>query len=145
MSLRDKFKVDIAAATDGVWLDYVPNSDGTVPGFKVSRMAIQNKRYAECMKRAVAHFEGGAANSAIENISPEEADKILFAVFIDSVVLDWRNFQPDDDGVSLPFSKEAAAQLFGDPAWSDLYEDVKAKAQKAATFREKQREAKAKN
>lgn len=144
MSLKQKFKTSSDAARDGVWVDYPsqPNADGTVPGFKLARMSRQNKKYQLAL-RAVLEAQGGDVESAVADDAVLE--KALLRAFIDTILLDWRNFQPDDDGVALLYSKETAEAVFINPDWIDLFGDLTDKAARNATFREKALEAQAKN
>lgn len=145
MSLKSQFKTDTTAARDGVWINYSPNSDGTVPGFRLARMSKQNKRYTAKMRDATKAHEGDDGLVNFDNIPEAEAEALLLDVFVDTVLLEWRNVQPEDDGVVLEYSKENATKLLGSDDWADLYGDLSTKARKAATFRQKALEAQAKN
>jgi hypothetical protein len=145
MSLRDKFKTDNDAAREGVWFEFPANSDGTVPAIKLARMSRHNKRYTLAMRRMSSKYETESGVADFSSLSEDQAEALLLDVFIDTVLIDWRNIQPEDDGEVLAYSKEAAKQLLGDPSWLDLYTDLNEKARRAASFRGKQLEAQAKN
>lgn len=147
MSLKSKFKTDSTAAREGVWFDYssAPNADGSVPGFKLARTSKHNKRYTAAIRKFSEKYQGENGAVDFSSLNEEESDKILLRVFIDTVLLDWRNFQPDDDGKNLDFSKDNALAILGSDDWSDLYIDLNDKARAASNFRQKAIEAQAKN
>lgn len=145
MSLKDKYKTDANAASEGVWVDFVANSDGTIPGFKLARMSKHNKKYTAAARKFTERYTGEDGLVDFDSLPEEVAEKALLEVFITTVLLDWRNIQPDDNGVSLPFSVDAARELLGSEDWRDLYDDLNAKARKASIFRQKSMDASAKN
>lgn len=59
--------------------------------------------------------------------------------------MDWRNFQPDDDGKVLEFSKDNARAIFGDPDWFDLRGDLAKRCGHADAYKTAQLRAEAKN
>lgn len=144
MSLKSSFKTNAAAANEGVWVDFTshPNKDGTIPGFLLARVSKQNKRYQAAIREVTR--DTGLTVEGLPDVSGIP-DGALAEVFANTVVLDWRNFQPEDDGFALPYTKDAAVQIFTDPNWADLYDHLVSKAQAAATFREKATDAAAKN
>lgn len=145
MSLKDKFKTDGTAARDGVWFDYVANSDGSVPGFKLARMSKQNKKYAAAMRKVSMRYEDDNGVADFTALNEGEAEAMLLDVFLDTVLLDWRNFQPDDNGVTMAFDRGNAKAILGSDEWSDLLDDLNSKARKAASFRQKALTVQAKN
>jgi hypothetical protein len=145
MALKDQFKVDIAAAEGGVWFEYVANSDGTVPAFKLARTSKQNKKYIAAMRKFSENFADDSGVADFTRASEAELDKWMLDIFADTVILDWRNFQPEDDGVAVPFSKDAVRQILGSAEWVDLYNDLTGKAKRVASFNQKKLEAQAKN
>lgn len=132
MSMKDKFKTDAQLANDGVWVTYEKNSDGTIPAIKLARASKQNKKFQQAARK-------------LQEATGEAADEEYITLFADCVVLDWRNMQPEDDGVVLPYSKEAAAKLLCDPNWSDLFDDIVDKSHSTAAFREATLAGQAKN
>lgn len=135
MSLRDKFKSDPELSANGVWFYYKdqPNKDGSIPGVKLARISAANPRYMKLVSDAAD------ANSG--KVPDDKED----AIFVDGVLLDWANMQPNDDGVNLEFNRENALQLIGDKSWLDLRNDWRGKAVDIANFRAKELEARAKN
>lgn len=147
MSLKTKFKTDSNAARDGVWFDFSahPNADGTIPGFRLARSSKHNKKYIAAVRKHTEKYQTEEGVVSLEDITEEQSDRMLLEVFIDTILLEWRNFQPDDDGKDLPFSRDNAMFIFASDDWADLYADLTDKAKKAANFRQKSLEAQAKN
>lgn len=149
MSLKDKYKTDATAARDGVWFDFtaLPNNDGSVPGFKLARMTKQNKKYSAALRKVTngVDIDPDTGLPDMSTMDSDKSDKLVLDVFLDTVLLDWRNFQPEDNGAVLAYSREAALALFSSEDWADLYNDLAGKAQKASGFRERSLEAQAKN
>lgn len=145
MSLKTAFKTNAAVATEGVWFDYTENADGTTPGFKLARAGRQNKKYSIALRKMAEKQAGRAGVANFDTLSSVESDKLALELIVDHVLLDWRNIQPEDDGVVLPFSRENALALLGNPDWADLLSDLEEKALNADNFREKVLQAQAKN
>lgn len=143
MSLRKNLKTDTSAATEGVWFELAkyPNEDGTVPAFRVSRQSVTtNPRFAEAMQDI-----GGRELGADAKLSPEEAMKLDVDVFVNGILTDWRDFEPDEEGVKVAYSKEAALRVFSDPGWSDLKSMLVNKSGNASNYSMLQRDLAAKN
>jgi len=147
MSLKTKFKTDADAARDGVWVEYtsLPNADGSVPAFKLARMGKQNRKYTLAIRDVAKNYQDENGRPDLSTADEAKAEAALLDVFVTTVLLDWRNFQPNDDGVALAFSQEAAREIFGSESWVDLYGDLTTKADRAANFRQQILVAQAKN
>lgn len=145
MALKDQFKTDANAARDGVWFEYTANSDGTIPAFKLARASKHNKKYITAMRKFSDKYQTDEGLPDFSSLDENEADKMLLDVFADTIILDWRNIQPNDDGVVLEFNRANVVALLGDEDWLDLYKDLEAKAKRAGNFRQKSLEAQAKN
>ena len=147
MSLRKKFKTDTKAANEGVWFDYVdaPNDDGTIPGFRLARKTSQNKAYGRAMREFTKEYTTDEGIVDLSSLPEAEAEAIEVGIFTDALLLDWRNFQPEEDGDTVEFSKDAARRIFSNPDWSDLYKDLARKCGFASAYKAKQLKAEAKN
>lgn len=145
MSLKDKYKTDGDAVREGVWFDFDTNSDGTVPGFKLAFAGKQNKKYTAAMRKWTAKYEDDNGIPDFSTLQEADADKFILEVFADTVLIDWRNFQPEDDGVNVPYSRDAVVKIFGSDDWAAFYAILNAKAKKVANFRQKALVAQAKN
>ncbi len=147
MSLRKTFKTDQTAEVEGVWLDVAVNDHNGKPiRIKLARMSSTNKRYTKALNTVTKPHQSAIQNDALDN---ELARRMLQEVFADTILLDWDNLPKSEltgdesDTELLPFTKDNAMALFKE--MPDLYDDWEARAQKAAAFREAEREANAKN
>lgn len=141
MSLK-KFKTDATLVKDGVWVEVAKNKDNTPVRFKLSRMSRHNPTYLKKMRdMGEIHAPDGDWNL----IPEDKGDNLALELFVDVVLLGWENVQPEDDGIALPYTRESALALFGNPEYVDLYEELKVRAQTSATFRHKKLDEAAKN
>lgn len=147
MSLKSKFKTDTQAANEGVWFEYpeAANDDGTVPAFRVARKSSsQNKAYALAMREYTKELTSADGVATLADVDSEDEKAADLGVFVDSLLTDWRNFQPEDDGKVLDYDKAAARGVFGNPDWSDLYADLVRKSGMSTAFKRKQLDAEVK-
>lgn len=147
MSIASKFKTDPKAVTDGAWVEFEPNSDGSIPAVKLTRQSTQNKKYMKAMRKVAERFTDHSGK--IDFDSTEELSEASNAAFLDILinvsVVDWKNIQPCDDGVELEYTPANAGTLLRDPAWTDFAAELRAKATDIAAFRAKVLEAHTKN
>lgn len=139
MSLYNDYGTNKDSEKKGVWFEYGPNEDGTVPAFKLSRMGKGNKKYAKLIESRMKPHRQALKLGAL---SPELANEILMGVFIDSVLVDSRNIQ-DKEGNVVKLDKAAATKLFKD--LPDLFDDLQSKAEDMTSFRDEEVEEDAKN
>ena len=147
MALKDKYKTNSKLANEGVWVDFTdqPNEDGTVPGFKLGRKTNQNKAYARAMREFTKEHTTEDGVFDLSTLPEEEAEAIELNIFAAALCLDWRNFQPEDDGKVLDYSLDNVKLIFGDSDWVDFYRVLASKAGKATAYKIKQQKAEAKN
>lgn len=138
MSLKNKFKTDSSLARDGVWFDLAENSDG-------SKARIRLRRHGRSNRDWVTSFRKHTADKDMETITPEEDEKITAVVFVESCFMEWENVQPEDDGIVLPSTADAALALFSDPDWNDLLKECQGFSQQRVAFQKKKQEGEAKN
>lgn len=131
MSLYGTFKTNTEQEREGKWFDLqgVINPDGSTPGFRMARMSRSNPTYQAAMEK-----HGKDLRQALEMdvLTEDMAGPIMRGVFIDTILLDWRNVY-DEAGVKLPYSKAEAASLMED--LPDLYMLLVSEAQKLGNFR----------
>lgn len=139
MSLFKQFATNKEAEQDGIWVDFGPNEDGTVPGFKIARAGKSNKKWTKAVERATKPHRRQMDLGTLDNVI---AEKLMLGVFVDSILIDWRNVQ-DKDGKEIKLSKESATALF--EALPELYDELSTNASKAAMFRDEALENEAKN
>jgi len=142
MSLRSAFKTNRNKEVDGFWFEDtgVINKDGTTPGFLLARASQSNPKFAKAAEQVGKKLKRKIENDLVSN---DEAKSINMALFLDTVLLDWRNVQLEDDGVNFPFTRGNADALFLE--LPDLYEILDTEAKRASNFRDAEVEDDAKN
>ncbi len=147
MGLRKTFKTDRDAEINGVEVEVSVNDHNGLPiKIRIARMSQGNKRYTKELNRVTKPHMSAIQNDAMDN---DLARKMLQEVFVDTILLGWDNLPASEltgdegDTEMLEFTRENALALFKE--LPDLYDDWEARANKAAAFREKEREEEAKN
>lgn len=147
MGLRKTFKTDRDAEINGVEVEVSVNDHNGKPiTIRIARMSQGNKRYTKELNRVTKPHMSAIQNDAMDN---DLARKMLQEVFVDTILLGWDNLPKSEltgneaDTDELEFTRENALALFKE--LPDLYDDWEARANKAAAFREKEREEEAKN
>lgn len=137
MTLATRFKADAALANDGVWFPFPesPNIDKTVPAFLLGRNSGQNRRFSRALAEVTARYLAEHDVKGIEELDEDVQDQFDIDLFLEGCLLDWRNFQPNDDGENVEYSAEAAREILGHPDWSDLYNLLRTKAIITANYR----------
>ncbi len=139
MSLYETYETNKEKEIGGVPMEFSPNKDGTIPTFHVTRMSRSNTRYTKRLEAATKPFR---RQIQLETLGNDQAEKIQIEVFVDTILLGWKNVQ-NRKGEVVPFSKEAAMKLFKE--LPDFYDDLQARASKASEFRDEAIEEEAKN
>lgn len=147
MGLRNTFKTDKTAEQEGVEIEVDINEHNNQPiTIRISRMSRTNKRYTKRLDAVTRPHMAAIQN---ETMNEAVASKMMREVFTDTVLLGWSNLPKseltgnEDDKDDLPFTRENALALFEE--LPDLYDDWEARAKKASTFREQERETAAGN
>jgi len=142
MSLRKTFKTDKQAETDGVEMEVAVNEHNGQPiTIRLARMGPTNRRYTAELNRVTKPHQSAIANDAMDN---DLARKMLREVFVNTILLGWNNLPKSEltgdaaDTQPLEFTPDNAHALFEE--LPELYNDWEARAQKAAAFREKEKE-----
>lgn len=140
MTLREKFQTDADKTANGVWFDYndAPNGDGSIPGFRLARLSVSNPHYAKLLQDIALKNEARAPSQI-------EDERQGLELFVDSVLLEWRNFEPVAGASAWVFNRENALEIFGNPEWRDLYIDLRVKAMKQANYAKARLDATVKN
>ena len=128
--VKGKFKTSSALVREGVWFDVAENTDGSKCRVRLRRSGRGNPQWAVSFRE---HTKG----LDMEAVSPEEDELITANVFAEANVVDWENFQPEDDGQNMPFSVENAKMILTDPDWVELLKDWQTKANGIAAFQQK--------
>lgn len=134
MSLYSAFKTDKTQERQGRWFDIaaVINSDYTKPGFKMARMGQANPEFQAAIEEQSKELKQALD---LDLLTDAIASPVLRRVFIDTVLLDWRNVY-GEAGEVIPFSKEAATKLFEE--LPDLFLLLAEEARKLSNFRAKE-------
>jgi len=137
MGLYNTFQSDSVREREGRWFEVAAaaNNDKTIPGFKMARMHTNNPAYQAALERIYKEHGSSIENDIFESA---KARPLLLQVFAETVMLDWRNVQPLDNGVAIPYSSEAAIKLLED--LPDLYDLLRDYAKKLGYFRRKEEE-----
>lgn len=134
MSLKSKFKTSAAAVRDGVWFDVTENTDGSKCRVRLRRAGRGNPKWSVSFREHMKDVDA-------EKVTPEEDEIITATIFAEANVADWEHFQPEDDGVELPFSVDAAKKILLDPDWIELLKEWQGKANSLAPFQASEGEA----
>lgn len=155
MSLKSKFKLNSELMDNGVWfvLSHADslNKDGTAPSFKLRYADFAyNIKYAAAIrsgfnKASKVDFEKENLDLAdFENLN--EAKVVQRKAFVNFILCDWKNFEPNDDGVKIDYSEENARLIFADGQdWDFLREELLTKCSEKNSFDEKEDEESEKN
>lgn len=113
-NLDELFALD-ESATEGQWIDF-GDGDADAPGFKVRFVDQTSIAFLKIKNKHAKQFR-----KMIENGLLSEANDRLIMVrsMCEAGLVDWRNVALK--GEVVPFSFDAAVQLFTDPRFSRLY------------------------
>lgn len=138
--LYSTFKANTDLERQGRWFDLssVKNKDGTVPGFKMARMHKNNPEYLAAVERVAKDLRQAVD---LDIMTEEIASPIMRGVFIDTILVDWRNVQ-DDEGNVIECTSANADKLMND--LPDLYLLLAEEARKLGNFRDNEVKAVAK-
>lgn len=139
MGIFDTFETDAKAESEGKWFNFPANKDGSKPGFLLARMARTNPRYQAALEAVGKTFK---TEIKLDVLSEELAYEPMLEVFLDTILLGWRNVQ-NKEGQEITFSKENARELFKKlPA---LYDVLRENANSLSAFRSVEAEGVAPN
>lgn len=137
MSLFEQYGTDAKKEAEGVEVTFPPNKDGTLPTFVIAATSKNNQKYAKALEAATKPYRRN-----MDAMQPEVAERIYRDVFVKTVLKGWSNVQ-DKDGNPIPYSREAALDLF--EKLPRLYDELNSRAGSIDLFREAQREEEAGN
>jgi hypothetical protein len=112
-------------AQDGIWLKFPEGRK-----IHVLRAGGANKKYQRRLSQLVKPHKRQMERNTLD---PEVSDEIVMTAFLDTVVIDWTGFT-DSKGADIPFSKQAARELF--TALPELFDEVMTCAQDMALFQD---------
>ena len=139
MNLYKAYETDTTVETDGVIIDYGPNSKGKPIQIRIARAGGANVRFAKILEHKTKPYKRAIAN---ESLDEKIMNKIMVEAYADAVILDWTGVE-DREGNAMSFSKENVIKLFTD--LPELFRDIIEQSQKTALFRAEIREEEAGN
>lgn len=125
MSIFRQFQTSAKHETEGVWLDYGPDS-GRV---RVARAGGNNKNYLRAMEKLTRKYK---RQLQLDVLSREVQEKIMREVTADTIVTDWEI--KGHDGEPIPGDRASIVKTFEE--LPDFFNDVLTQAQNTALFRE---------
>src|SRR5574343_104549 len=136
MNLKSKFKTNTKLANEGVLfrMSDCPNEDKTIPEFVIKRMSAQNEEFIENSRKSNDALLAKYGLKSISQLSRQQLKEQNLDLFIDFILVSWNNFEPNGDGVKLPYSKQAARDIFSDSDWIDLFETLQSAAVDSKNF-----------
>lgn len=139
MNLFRQFGTDPKLETEGVWLDYGPNSKGVHTRIKVRRAGGANKDFTKALERASKPLKRVIQSG---NLSAEAADDLYRPVFVEHCVVGIEGLE-DEKGEPLEPTKANLLALF--VKLGEWYNDVREQANQLSVFQAAEREADAEN
>lgn len=139
MSIFTQFGTTKDIEVSGIWVEFNPNDDGSIPGFLIARAGGSNTLYERTLSRKTKPFQVAIRNGTL---GLDQAKKINIDVFIEAVLRDWRNVY-NRYGSPIPFSAHNARELFNE--LPDLYSALLDMATNVSTFQHEDKEDTVKN
>jgi hypothetical protein len=139
MGIYDTFKTDNKAEVEGVWKDFPPNRDGTVPRFLIARMSPSNPGY---VKRVEAVAKQYKVEINLDIFTEAQAFEPMLDVFVDTILIGWEHVQDQHEKL-IEYTKDNAKKVLRD--LPDLYLLLRTYANQLTTFRSTELEANAGN
>lgn len=130
-SLWDLFDTDSGAESSGAWVEIGPAS------FLLARAGGANEAFSKAATKRLAPFQ-----TSIESLPKKVADDLAVGIFVDTVLLDWKNVRWLD-GTPTDYSKEKAKELL--TLLPNLFAALRAEAGKLSNFNKANLQAAAKN
>lgn len=116
MKLND-LTVDPVKVEDGDWVSDIPNLEGV-------RLKVRGLGNAKFRKLQARLFDAvPRAKRVGGRLDPDEGDRIAGICMRETVLIDWDGIT-DDDGLTIPYSKDLAGTLLSDPAYRPFRDGV---------------------
>lgn len=130
-SIYDIYETEAAAEVSGAWIDIGPSQ------FKLARAGGANEAFQKTATKRLKPFQAN-----LDNLPKKAADELAAGIFIDTLLLDWKNVI-GRDGLEIAFSKEAARKLLTE--LPNLFAALQNEANKMSNYTKANLEAAAKN
>lgn len=102
------FRTNKSLENEGAWTDLAGDA-------RVKLARIGNRRYRDMLQAKLKpHRRAIRAGT----LSDEVTEALMTEVIVETVLLDWENIELN--GVVVPFSRDAALDILGDPEMKDL-------------------------
>lgn len=144
-TLFSEYSTNKAKEDDGTWVPIPLNPEGVNPEFRLRRLSKRNKAFSKRLDAKMKPHRKKLEHGVLSN---EVAEGIMIDVFVDTILIDWRNVfgmtgVMGEDGVVIPFTRENAIELLTKvPELYDILDDL---ARDASTFKDYIEEQEAKN
>lgn len=127
MAKLSKFKQDIQKSEEGAKVDL---GDGLI----VTVARVGNSHYQETLKSLTKPYKNAIKNGTL---SDSVFEKMMVQAMAEAILLDWEGME-GEDGKLIPYSKDKAKEILGDPAYKDFRELISDLANEAETFRQQE-------
>jgi hypothetical protein len=134
-----QYKTDATVEKEGVLYEVGTGPNGEPVYVRLARAGGGNVAFAKLLEAKLKPHKRAIQNDALDR---EVADRIMREVYASTVILGWENVT-DENGSPLAFTKENVLKVLTD--LPDLWTDIKEQSQRAALYREMEREADAGN
>lgn len=114
MKLSD-IAVDSALIEQGDWVNNIPN----LPGVRIKARGTNNKDYRLLegkLVRELREQRGGGGVPAADGLLPDDQDRLVGTLLLETVVLDVDGFTEDAEGkIKIPYTRALGEKLLLDP------------------------------
>jgi len=126
--------LDMNKVNNGVVREYhEANQDGTIPWVKIAHKGDANRRY---LMRKEALLKPHRRKLQLGTMPEFEAQNLLRQAFIDVILLDWGNFQPNDDGEVIKYTPKDAEHYLSMPEFYPFWDWMDNEAASFEAFRQ---------
>lgn len=129
------YGTDKSLEQNGILLDVGPGFKGLPATVRIARAGGANTAFTSLVEFKMKPYRRQIQNDMMDR---KVADNLMREVYVKTVILGWENMT-DAEGNELPFTEENALKVLED--LPDLWADIQQVSQKAALFREMEREA----
>ncbi len=131
VSAYSMFETVADAETSGVWVPIGPME------FKLARTGGANDTFLKTAAKRLKPFQ-----NALEHMPRKAQDDLAIGIFVDTILMDWKNVA-GRDGVEIAYSKEAAKKLLQE--LPNLFLALQVEANKMSNFSQEALDNAAKN
>ena len=128
MGLRDKYTKAVEEQNKGAWIELThedeKNSDGTSPCFCVRKASFTNKKHLLAAMRVSKQYK--KKNKYDDNELLGDIDYGI-DLFCETSLVDWKDFEPEEDGNKMDFNIKNAKKIFAQEIWYELYKALEEK------------------